>query len=141
LRKTRTPFRSPWTMLRLCMYANPFATSTNLTAHQSGTCRGGHRVVTHKLGGVHVFVLPNKIDDVPVFHPFGNHREPIFTYRHSKQRQDVRVPEVLPGDPFPTEALQSVCPYTCWGASRIRLTLRMASRSLVMYTRTTLMAT
>jgi len=48
--------------------------------------------------------------------------------------------EVLPGHPLSTESLQSVYPGECCGVSKT-LTLRMRSRSLVMYARTTLIAT
>jgi len=48
--------------------------------------------------------------------------------------------EVLPGDPLSTESLQTVYPYGCGSVGKI-LTLRMTSRSLVTYARTTLIAT
>ena len=47
------------------------------------------RGATYKLDAVHVLVLSNELDDVPMFHPLGNHRKLAFTYRHSKQRQYV----------------------------------------------------
>ena len=43
------------------------------------------RGATHKLGTVHMFVLPNELDDISILHPLGNHRKPVFTYCHSKQ--------------------------------------------------------
>ena len=48
---------------------------------------------------------------------------------------------MLPGDALSAEALQHIHPYKCDGGGWIRLTLRMTSRSLVMYARTTLIAT
>jgi len=50
------------------------------------------------------------------------------------------MPEVLPSDPLSTESLQRIHAYEYDNAGG-RLTLRMTSRSLVMYTRTTLIAT
>jgi len=50
------------------------------------------------------------------------------------------MPEVLPGDPLSAESLQPIYPGGYKGASK-PLTLRMTSRSLVTYARTTLIAT
>ena len=50
------------------------------------------------------------------------------------------MPEVIPGDPLSAEFLQPVYPDGCDGFGKT-LTLRMRSRSLLMYTRTALMAT
>jgi hypothetical protein len=48
-------------------------------------CGNGDRGATHKLEcGSHV-CPSNKLDDVPMFHPLGDHRKPVFTYRHSEQ--------------------------------------------------------
>ena len=60
---------------------------------------------TYKLSTVHVFVLLDKLIDVPMFHPLGDHRKPALAYRHSKQWQDIGVTEVFPGDPLPAESL------------------------------------
>jgi hypothetical protein len=46
---------------------------------------GGSRGATHKLNTVHIFLLLDELVDVPVFHPFGDHREPAFAYCDSKQ--------------------------------------------------------
>ena len=45
----------------------------------------GGRGVTHKLGAVGIFVLPNELDDVPMFHPLGDHCKSAFTHCHSEQ--------------------------------------------------------
>ena len=87
-----------------------------------------------------MLVPRDKLHDVPIVHPLGDHRKPVFAYRHSKQWQDVRMPEMFPRDALPAKALRSIQSYTCSDADR-RLTLRITSRSLVTYTRTTLMAT
>jgi hypothetical protein len=101
---------------------------------------GGYRGATYKLGAVRMFVLPHEFDDVSIFHPFRNHRKPVFTYCHAEQWQDVWMPEVFPGDPLSAESLQRVHSQRCDDKGR-RLTLRMTSKSLVKYTRTTLIAT
>ena len=82
-------------------------------------CGNGDRGATHKLDTVHTFVLSNKLDDITIFHPLGDHRKPVFTYRHSEEWQDVRMPEVLPGNSLSAEALQSIDSYGCGGAGRI----------------------
>jgi hypothetical protein len=67
--------------------------------------------VTHQLSAVRIFFLLDKLVDVPMFHPFGDHRKPLFAYRHSKQREDIWMPEVFPGDSFSAESLQPICSY------------------------------
>jgi hypothetical protein len=67
--------------------------------------------VTHKLNAVHMIVLLDELVDVPVFHPFGDHREPTFTYRHSKQREDIWMSEVFPSDSLSAESLQPIHSY------------------------------
>jgi hypothetical protein len=101
---------------------------------------GGNREVAHKLNAVHMFVLLDKLVDVPILHPFGDHRKLTFAYRHSKQRQDIWVPEVFPGDSLSTESLQSIHSYRSDDVGQ-RLTPRMTSGSSRRHTRTTLMAT
>jgi hypothetical protein len=68
---------------------------------------GGDQRVTHKPSAVHMFVLLDELVDVPVFHPLGDHREPAFAYRHSKQWYNKWMPEVSPGDSLSAEPLQS----------------------------------
>ena len=46
---------------------------------------GGDRGATNKLSAVYVWVLLDELIDVPMFHPLGDHRKPVFTYRHPKQ--------------------------------------------------------
>jgi hypothetical protein len=48
-------------------------------------CGNGDRGATHKLDTVHTFVPSNKLDDVTMFHPLGDHRKPVFAYRHSEE--------------------------------------------------------
>jgi hypothetical protein len=122
------------------MYVKPLATSTNWTERQPSFGMDGDRGVTHQLSAVHIFVLLDELIDVPMFHPFGDHREPTFAYRHSKQRKDIRMPEVFPGDSLSAESLQPVYPRRSDNGGR-RLTLRMTSKSSMRHTRTTLMAT
>jgi hypothetical protein len=66
------------------MYVKPLATSTNWTRISAKRC-GGDRRTTHKLDAVHIFVLLDKLVDVPMFHPLGDHRKPAVAYRHSEQ--------------------------------------------------------
>ena len=47
---------------------------------------GEDQRATYKLSAVHLIVPFNKLHDVPVFHPLGDHRKPEFTHRHPKQR-------------------------------------------------------
>jgi hypothetical protein len=71
----------------------------------------GNQGVTHKLNAVHMIVLLDELVDVPMFHPFGDHRKPAFAYRHSKQRQDIWMSEVFPGDSLSAESLQPIHSY------------------------------
>ena len=98
------------------------------------------RVTTYKLGAVLILIPLDELVNVSVLHPLGNESEPVFTQCHSEQWQDIRMPEVLPSDPLSAEALQPVYP---GGYKEVdeTLTLRITSRSLVTYTRTTLIAT
>jgi len=82
----------------------------------------------------------DELVDVSVFHPLRNQSEPVFAHCHSQEWQDIGMPEVLPSNALPAESLRSIHSDWCNGAGR-KLTLRMMSRSLVTYTRTTLMAT
>ena len=58
----------------------------------------GDQGATHKLNAVRMFILPDGFIDVPVLHPFRDHRKPAFAYGHSKQWQDIWMPKVFPGD-------------------------------------------
>ena len=69
------------------------------------------REATYELGAIHMLVLSNELDDVPMFHPLGNHCKPTFGDRHPEQRQDIRMLEVLPGHSLSAEALQCVHSY------------------------------
>jgi hypothetical protein len=46
---------------------------------------GRYQEVTYEFGAVYMFILPNELDNVPMFHPLRDHCEPAFTHRHSKQ--------------------------------------------------------
>ena len=94
--------------------------------------------VTYKHRAVGVLILFNKLVDISIIHPFGNHCKPVFAYCHPKQRQDVRMPEVLPGDTLSAESLQCTRLHEFDRASGA-LTLRMTSNSLC--TRKALIAT
>ena len=43
------------------------------------------QATAYKLGAIHVPIPLDKLVDVPVFHPLGNHRKLVFAYRHSKK--------------------------------------------------------
>ena len=98
------------------------------------------QTTTYKLGAVYIPVPLDELVDVSALHPLGNESKSVFIQRHSEQRQDIRMPEVLPGNSLSAESLQPVYPGGYDGVGET-LTLRMRSRSLVMYTRTTFMAT
>jgi len=85
-------------------------------------------------------IPPDELIDVSIFHPLRYQSEPVFTHRHSKERQDIGMPEVFPSNTLSAKSLQFVHSDTHGGAGT-GLTLRMTSRSLVVYTRTTLTAT
>ena len=53
-------------------------------------------------------VLLGELVDVSVFHPLRNESELVFTRRHSKQWQDVWMPEEFPSDALSTESLRSI---------------------------------
>jgi len=97
-------------------------------------------IVTYELDAVNMPIPLDKIIDVPVFHPLRNQSEPVFSHSHSQEWQNMGMPQVFPSNALSTKPLQSARSDTRDGAGG-RLTLRMTSRSLVRYTRTTLMAT
>ena len=68
------------------MHVRQAVRNINQLNRTSVRCFSGDRGVTHKPSAVHMFVLLDKLVDVPVFHPLGDHRKPAVTYRHSKQR-------------------------------------------------------
>ena len=72
---------------------------------------GGDQGATHKLNAVRIFILLDELIYVPVFHPFGDHRKPAVAYRDSKQREDIWMSEVFPGDCFSAESLQPIHSY------------------------------
>ena len=41
--------------------------------------------MAYKLSAVYVFVPPNELIYVPIFHPFGNQRKPVFAHRHPEE--------------------------------------------------------
>ena len=96
--------------------------------------------MTYEFSAVNVPIPLDKIVDVSILHPLGNQSESVFAHRQSKEWQDVGMSKVFPSNAFSTEFLRFVHQYMCCVVGR-RLTLRMASRSLVMYMRTTLTAT
>ena len=85
-----------------------------------------------------MLILLNKLVDISIIHPLRNHRKPVFAYGYPKQRQDVRMPEVLPGDALSAKSLQCTHLDEFDKISRA-LTLRMTSNSLC--TRKALIAT
>ena len=58
-------------------------------------------------------IPPDEIVDVSVFHPLGDKSKPVFTRCHSKERQNVGMPEVFPGNALSTESLWSIQLDTC----------------------------
>jgi hypothetical protein len=63
-----------------------------LVGHSSGS-----NTDAYKRSSVCIRVFSNELVGVAIVHPLGNHRKVVFAERHSKQRQDVRMPEMLPG--------------------------------------------
>ena len=63
------------------------------------------RVTTHQLSAVHVSIPLDELIYVSVLHPLRDHREPMFAHRHPKQRQDIWMMEVLPGNSLSAEPL------------------------------------
>jgi len=98
------------------------------------------QAITCKLSAISVSIPLDELVDISIFHPFGNQCKPVFAYSHSEKWQDIRMPEMFPSNTLPAESLRST---QTDRHDRVggRLTLRMTSRSLVMYIRTTLTAT
>ena len=113
--------------------------NTNQLSNLSARLLRG-QVKTHEFGTIDIQIPLDEVVDVPIFHPLGNQSESVFTHCHSKERQDVGMPEVFPNNTLPTEPLRSIRSERCDVVGR-RLTLRMMFRSLVTYMRTTLTAT
>jgi len=65
-------------------------TSTHLqhqpTGWQISQGPAGVKCNTYELNAVHVSIPLNKLIDIPIFHPCGNHRKPLLTDRHSNER-------------------------------------------------------
>jgi len=97
-------------------------------------------MIAYELNAINLLIPLDETVDISVLHPLGNQSEPVFTDCHSKERQDVGMSEVFPGNALSTKSLWFVRSDRCDTAGR-RLTLRMTLRSLVMYMCTTLTAT
>jgi hypothetical protein len=67
------------------MHVRQAARNINQLNRTSARLCSGDRGVMHKLSPVHMIVLLDKLVDVPMFHPLGDHGKPVVTYRHSKQ--------------------------------------------------------
>jgi len=52
---------------------------SELVSHAGVKCN------TYELNAVHVSIPLNKLTDIPIFHPRGNHREPLLTDSHSNE--------------------------------------------------------
>ena len=65
----------------------------------------GSNTDTHKSSPVCTRIYPNELVDVAIVHPLGNHRKLAFGERHSKQRQNVWMPKVLPGHHLSAKSL------------------------------------
>jgi len=75
------------------------------------------RAISSVKGGVNAGVRPYKFEsiripmgldelgDVPIDHPFRNHRKEVFTHRHSQQWEYIRMAEDLPCHNFLAEHL------------------------------------
>ena len=98
------------------------------------------QAATYELSAVGVPIPLDELVDIPILHPLRNQSESVFTHRHPKEWQDVGMPEVFPSNTLSAESLGFVHSGVRDGADKI-LTPRMISRSLVMYTRITLIAT
>ena len=66
------------------------------------------RGATYELGAVNVPIPLDESVDVSVFHPLRNQSKSVLAQRHSKERQDVWMPEMLPSDALSTESLQLI---------------------------------
>ena len=65
----------------------------------------GKKWRTHKLESVNVFMRPNELVDISVWHPIRYHRELSLRHQHSHQRQDIRMAKESPQDDLPAEPL------------------------------------
>ena len=86
------------------MYDNPSTTFISYS-NQSGFL---HEIIkTYKLDAVHleVFLELEVLDNIPLIHPLGDHAQFIFTDRHTKERENVRVLKVFPSCGFSAESL------------------------------------
>ena len=54
------------------------------------------RSETYKLKPIRIRMCFDELDDIPIGHPFRNHREEPFLHRHSQQREHIRMVEGLP---------------------------------------------
>ena len=60
----------------------------------------------YKLEPICLPMCLDELDDIPIDHPFRNHREESFPHRHSQQRKHIRMLEALPRHNFLAERLR-----------------------------------
>ena len=60
----------------------------------------------YKLKPIRIPMCLDELDDIPIDHPFRNHRKEPFSHRHSQQREYIRMVEGLPRYNFLAERLR-----------------------------------
>ena len=113
-------------------------TSINLSSQSEA---GKIWVGTYKLNAVRIRVRLDKIHDIPIVHPLGNHRIPAVAYRHAKQRYDIGMVELSPHNSFPAEVLMLPRQHSKAVVVDMELTRYTLSGSLARYKVMTLTAT
>jgi len=69
----------------------------------TGGVNGGSR--PYKLEPIHIPMCLNELLDIPIDHPFRNHREEPFPHCHSQKREHIRMVEGSPCYNFLAEHL------------------------------------
>jgi len=60
----------------------------------------------YKFKPIRIPMRPDELGDIPIDHPFRNHRKEPFSHRHSQQREYIRMAEALPRYNFLAERLR-----------------------------------
>jgi len=74
-----------------------------ISSEMSGVSVG---VRTHKFKPICIPMGLDELGDIPIDHPFRDHRKEPFPHRHSQQREHIRMAQALPRYNFLAERLR-----------------------------------
>ena len=83
--KASYPFQIRVNYAEVMHILQPVCNVDQLNGSSVGRIQWG-QVTTYKIGAIHFLIPLDEVIDVSVFHPLGNHREPVLVKGHPKQR-------------------------------------------------------